>query len=506
MAYDFCVSRSSTALLRALVDGPLSGRKLVVVSNREPIVHERDASGRLTVLHPASGITTALAPVVAACGGVWVAHGSGSGDFAVTDERDGLKWPTAAPTHRLRRVRLPRDVEQGYYYGLANEGLWPLCHVAYTQPLFRHADWEQYERANRAFAAAVLEEVGDAPATVFVQDYHLALLPGILRAARPELLIAHFWHIPWPNREVMRVLPWGDALLQGILGSDLVGFHVQHHCNNFLDTVDRSVEALVDFELTRVTHGGHATYVRPFPISIDALAFAGMAAARSFEEAFPSLARQTEGKLLLLGVDRLDYTKGITHRLRIFEALLDRHPELVGRTTFVQIGAPTRAAIPRYASLAREVAELVAAINARLRTDDWLPIHYLAEHHDREQLAPLFRRADACLVTSLHDGMNLVAKEYVAAHAGSPGTLMLSRFTGAARELLEACLVNPYDVEGSADMLAESLRLPEATRTEAMVRMNDRVLAHDAYDWAHDIFSSLDEVARRKDARRFPGN
>ena len=492
--------------LHALLADRFPNRKIVIVANREPLVHSRDAQGRLQTSHPASGMTTALAPIVHACSGAWVAHGSGSADFDVTDERSGIAWPTEASTGRLRRVRLTKEIEAGYYYGLSNEGLWPLCHIAYTAPLFRHADWDQYHAANRAFADAVLDEIGSAQAAVFVQDYHLALLPRFLRKARPDLLLAHFWHIPWPNREVMRVFPWAETLLDGMLGNDLVGFQVQHHCNNFLDTIDRSIEALVDYEHGRATRNGRPTFVRPFPISIDVEAYAARARASSFEKDFPELARDTRGQLLLLGVDRLDYTKGIPHRVRIFETLLAKHPELRGRATFVQIGAPTRSAIGVYASVAREVAELAAQVNARFGTGDWLPIRYVPEHTDRDMLATLFRRADACLVTPLHDGMNLVAKEYIAAHAGEPGTLLLSKFSGASRELLEAALVNPYDIETSANVLAESLTMPEAARGEAMTRLFERIRAHDVYDWAHDIFRALDDIARRHEAKVFPGN
>jgi trehalose 6-phosphate synthase len=493
--------------LAELVRRRFGTRKIVVVSNREPVVHVRAADGRVSVLHPASGMTTALVPVVEACGGAWVAHGSGTADFDVVDERDGVSCTTGASSYRVRRVRLSPEIERGYYYGLSNEGLWPLCHIAYTAPLFRHGDWEKYRQANRAFADAVLDEVRGEPAAIFIQDYHLALLPRMLREARPDLLLAQFWHVPWPNREVMRVMPWLDEMLDGLLANDLLGFHVQHHCDNFLDTVDRSVEALVDSEHRLVRYGGHRVYVRPFPISIDAQSYAECAAKRSFEESFPELAASTAGQLLMVGVDRLDYTKGIPHRLRIFESLLDRYPEFRERVTFVQVGAPTRSAIPRYAAAAVEIAGLVEQINARFaKPGGWLPIRYLAEHHERDLLAVLYRRADACLVTSLHDGMNLVAKEYVAAHAGTAGTLLLSKFTGAARELLEACLVNPYDIEGSATMLAESLRLPEATRADAMTRLYERVCKHDVFDWAREILTSLDDVALRGEARRFPGN
>jgi trehalose 6-phosphate synthase len=492
--------------LAHLIRERFAGRRLVVVSNRAPVVHVRDAGGGITTLQPASGLTTAMLPIVEACGGTWVAHGNGTADFDVTDARDGLGWPADRPTFRLRRVRLEADVERGYYYGLANEALWPLCHVAYVPPVFRHRDWECYRAANRAFADAVLDELGDGPGVVFVNDYHFALLPRLLRRARPDLLIAQFWHIPWPNRQVWRVLPWAEEFLDGLLGNDLLGFHVQSHCNHFLDTVDRTIEACVEHEHHCATRGGRATFARPFPISIDARAFTALARSSTFESTFPELAARTRGQLLLLGVDRLDYTKGIPHRLQAFETLLERHPDLRGLATLVQVGAPTRAVLPRYAALAREVEALVAAINARFGAPGWTPVHYLAEHHDRGALAALYRRADACLVTSLHDGMNLVAKEYVAARAGLPGTLLLSKFTGASRELLEASLVNPYDVEGSAEVLAAALRLPDATRAEAMRRMHDRVERHDVFNWARRFFRGLDEVARRREAPQFLGS
>ncbi|HEY1954084.1 MAG TPA: trehalose-6-phosphate synthase [Polyangiaceae bacterium] len=500
------MSVKSRDRLVALVSERFADRKFVVVANREPLVHERDASGKIRELHPASGMSTALAPIVDACRGVWVAHGSGSADFDVVDEKNGLPWPEPASSGRLRRVRLSSEVEAGYYYGLSNEGLWPLCHIAYTAPLFRRAHWEKYVAANRAFADAVLDEIGAEPAVVFIQDYHLGLLPRLLRKERPDILIAHFWHIPWPNREVFRVFPWSDSFLAGMLGSDLVGFHVPHHCNNFLDTIDRGIEALVDPETRSATREGHPTFVRAFPISIDVEDYAEIARTTSFEETHPELAAETKDKLLLLGVDRLDYTKGIPHRVRIFESLLQKRPDLRGRAVFVQIGAPTRTAIGRYAALAREVQALVDEVNRKYGKDGWLPIRYIPEHTDRDRLACLYRRADACLVTPLHDGMNLVAKEYVAAHAGEPGTLMLSKFTGAARELLEACLVNPYDVETSAEMLAESLDLDAPLRAEAMSRLYQRVLANDVYDWAFHVMRALDDIARRHEASFFPGN
>ncbi|RYE94638.1 MAG: trehalose-6-phosphate synthase [Myxococcales bacterium] len=491
--------------LAELIRTRFHGRKVVVVSNREPIVHQRRGD-RIEVQHPASGLTTAMTPIVEACGGTWIAHGSGSADFDVTDAQGCLGWPPSEPTYRLRRVALSAELEKGYYYGLANEGLWPLCHIAYTAPIFRHRDWEAYREANQLFARAVLDEIGDQRAVVFVNDYHFALLPRMLRDVRPDLLIAHFWHIPWPNREVMRVMPWGEEFLHGLLGNDLLGFHIKHHCNNFLDTVDRGVEGRVDYEHDRVIRGGHSTYVRPFPISIDLEGFSETSQGATFADTFPELAARTVGQTLLLGVDRLDYTKGVPHRLRIVESILERWPERRGKLAFVQVGAPTRSAIGRYRALAEEVEELVAEINGRYAYDGWQPIHYLSEHHDRDRLAVLFRRADACLVTSLHDGMNLVAKEYIAAQQDGEGVLLLSKYTGAARELPEACLINPYDIEGSAELLEQALRLPSPVRREAMSRLRARIHQHDVYDWAAQLFSSLADVSARGEAAAFPGN
>jgi trehalose 6-phosphate synthase len=500
------VPPNSKTRLENFVRERFRGRRLVVVSNRSPVVHMRNASGAVDVLQPASGLTTAMLPIVEACGGTWVAHGSGSADFDWTDARDGLAWPPESPRFRLRRVRLSSEVERGYYYGLANEALWPLCHVAFTAPTFRHADWAMYREANRTFADAVLEEIGDEPAVVLVNDYHFALLPRMLRNARPDLLIAHFWHIPWPNRQLMRLLPWSEEFLDGLLGSDLLAFHVRSHCHHFLNTIDRGIESVVDYEHDRATRGGHATYVRPFPISIDSRGYAALAELRTLEQALPSLAERIGDSLLFLGVDRLDYTKGIPQRLQIFEGLLDARPDLQGRAVLVQVGAPTRTTIVQYANLAHEVASHVERINARYGRPNWTPVIYLPEHHDRADLAALYRRADVCMVTSLHDGMNLVAKEYVAAHRGLPGTLVLSDFTGAAREMLEACLVNPHDIEGSVAALSASLSLPDSDRTEAMRRLYERLNRHDVFDWARRLFRATDEIRRRREAARFPGN
>ncbi|MGH9204610.1 MAG: alpha,alpha-trehalose-phosphate synthase (UDP-forming), partial [Vicinamibacterales bacterium] len=346
------------------------------------------------------------------------------------------------PAYTLRRVWLTQEDEEGYYYGLANGAIWPLCHIAYARPEFNESDWAAYSRVNRRFAETVLDEIGDRLAIVFVQDYHFALLPRFIKDARPDIVVCQFWHIPWPNPEAFRVCPWGEQILHGLLGNDLLAFHIQYHCNNFLATVERTMEARVDYEQFGVVRGGHSTLVRPYPISIDPELWAPTRDA-------PSEARAVRKSLglgderVIFGIDRLDYTKGIPDRIRAFDRMLKRHPEWQGRVVLLQVGAPSRDQLTRYQALSREVDETVSAVNAAYSTDGWQPVIYLREHRDPVAIAAMYRAADVCVVSSLHDGMNLVAKEFIASRTDHRGVLVLSRFTGAARELHEAVQVNP---------------------------------------------------------------
>jgi trehalose 6-phosphate synthase len=472
----------------------LGGARLVVVSNREPLIHiYHDEEVRC--LRPASGLTTALEPVMQACGGIWVAHGSGEADRAYADARGRVAVPPENPAYTLRRVWLSREEEQGYYYGFANEALWPLCHIAHTPPRFDGSDWAAYRRVNARFADAVLEEVGDGPALVFVQDYHFALLPRILKTARPDLIVAQFWHIPWPNREAFRICPWQEELLDGLLGNDLLAFQIQDHCNNFLDTVDRGLEARVDLERFTVTRGGRTTMVRSYPISI---------APELWSLPPPNQVNQVERQLrerlglreqqLLIGIDRVDYTKGLAERFRAVDRLLTVAPDLRKKVTLVQVGAPSRVQIPTYHRLNRDLEALVDHINWRHGAEDWLPIQFLKQHHDPEQVCLLYRMAAACVVSSLHDGMNLVAKEFIAARSDSQGVLILSRFTGAARELTDALLINPYDVEEFAHALQVALRMPEAEQDRRMRRLRQQVSDNNIYRWAGMLLSDAGKL------------
>jgi trehalose 6-phosphate synthase len=472
----------------------LAGIRLVVVSNREPFLHVYEGEN-ICLKKPASGLATALDPVMQACRGVWVAHGSGDADRAVADAQGRVPVPPDNPTYVLRRVWLSKQEEQGYYYGFANETLWPLCHVAYTRPRFNAGDWEQYRRVNRKFAEAVLDEVNGEPAIVFVQDYHFALLPGILKDVRPDLLVMQFWHIPWPNQEVFRVCPWRDEIVDGLLGNDLLSFHVQYHCNNFLDLVNRSIEAKVDMERFSVTRRGKTTFVSPQPISIDPQYVASSAPAnREEEEERIRKQLRVGNRLLMMGVDRVDYTKGIPERFRAIDRLLTLHPDFKDRFSFVQVGAPSRVHIATYRELNKELDGLAEEINWRHADTNWQPIIYIHEHYPPLQVYALYRVATICVVSSLHDGMNLVAKEFIAARTDLRGVLVLSRFTGAARELTDALLINPYDLDEFAETLARALQMPEEEQEQRMRRLRQQVIDNNIYRWAGMLLSQAGKL------------
>ena len=483
--------------LRASVHNKVRG-SLFVVSNREPYMHVRRGKN-IEAFVPASGLVTALEPILRACDGTWVAHGSGDADRETVDNRDRLRVPPDRPEYALRRVWLTKEEEEGYYYGFANEGLWPLCHIAHTRPTFRTSDWQSYQDANRKFADAVLEEMeGAEHALLLVQDYHFALLPRMVKEARPDVRVAIFWHIPWPNPEAFGICPWQRELLDGLLGADLVGFHTQAHCNNFLETVDAALESRIEWERFAVKRRDHDTLVRPFPISVDFRESQSETGANvpSPYELRASLLKKLgiQASFLGVGVDRVDYTKGIVERFRGIERFLEKWPSYRGKFTFVQIGAPSRTNIPRYHDLLAEVEAEAARINSRFAEADWRPIALLIRHHSHEEILPYYRAADFCMVTSLHDGMNLVAKEFVAAREDEEGALILSQFTGAARELRDALIINPYDTDQVADAIHVALEMDSDDRHNRMRRMRHIVKEHNVYRWAGNLIAELSEI------------
>jgi trehalose-6-phosphate synthase/uncharacterized membrane protein affecting hemolysin expression len=489
-------SRWTPERLRVSVQAKLQGSPLFVVANREPYMHVLGESG-VSVLVPASGLVTAMEPVLLACEGTWVAHGSGNADRTVTDEQDRVRVPPEHPRYTLRRVWLTNEEEKGYYQGLANEGLWPLCHIAHTRPTFRPDDWRQYQAVNRKFADAVVEEMDAAEhPVVLVQDYHFALLPRLLKERRPDARVAIFWHIPWPNPEAFGICPWQGELLDGLLGADLIGFHTQFHCNNFLETVERSLEARVEWERFAVSRNGHTTTVLPFPISVAA---AETQSEREQEDAADppavraNLRRQlgADGLFLGVGVDRVDYTKGLIERFRGIERFLEKFDAFLEQFTFVQIAAPSRTDITRYAEFLHSVEAEAERINRKFQRHSWKPIVLQVRHHSHEEITRYYRAADFCLVTSLHDGMNLVAKEFVASRSDEDGVLILSTFAGAARELPDALIVNPYDIDALADSIHQAIDMGPRERGARMHRMRQVVAEHNVYRWAGNLISEL---------------
>jgi trehalose 6-phosphate synthase len=482
--------------LRSLLATQLNGDQVIVVSNREPYIHERAADGTVVVQRPASGLVTAVEPVMRACSGTWVAHGSGSADREAVDAHDRVAVPPGHDDYWLRRVWLTAEEEQGYYFGFANEGMWPLCHVAHVRPVFRESDWAAYRAINQRFADAVVAEARSEDPIVLVQDYHFALLPAMVRERLPQATILTFWHIPWPNPESFGICPWRREILQGLLGSTILGFHTRYHCKNFIETVDRDLEARIEHEHSTIAFGGKETLVESYPISIawpDAAEQAAWAPVADCRQRVSARLGLPADMVLALGVDRFDYTKGILERLNAVERLLEKWPQFVGRFVFVQVAAPTRSALDEYRGFQERIQRVTARINTRFGTGPdgggWQPVHLLAQHHGQAALTELYRAADICLVTSLHDGMNLVCKEFVAARDDEQGVLILSRFAGAARELAEALIVNPYHVEETADALYRAATMSAAEQRERMASLRATVREFNVYRWAGRMLS-----------------
>ena len=485
--------------LRAILHGELSGEDVLVVSNREPYIHVRHGD-QVDVRRPASGLVTALEPIMRTCSGTWIAHGSGNADREVADGNDRVAVPPERPAYHIRRVWLTPEEEAGYYYGFSNEGLWPLCHIAHVRPTFRTGDWQRYVEVNKKFAQAVFAEAKKPNPIVLVQDYHLALLPRMIRERLPEAIVITFWHIPWPNPEAFSICPWRQEILEGLLGSSILGFHTQFHCNNFVDTVDRMLEARVDRESFTVSYGGKRTAVKRYPISIDWPPPAELTA-KPVESCRGDVRRRHglgPDHLLGVGVDRLDYTKGVLERFRAIERLLELEPVWIGRFSFVQIAAPTRTSIGEYQHYEAQVRALADEINARFGRGGYSPIILKIEHHEPQDVYEYYRAADLCFVSSLHDGMNLVAKEFVAARDDGRGVLILSQFTGAARELPEALIVNPYDADRCAAALHLALSMPAAEQRDRMRLMRGLVAEFNVYRWAGRMLLDAAGMRRRE--------
>jgi alpha,alpha-trehalose-phosphate synthase [UDP-forming] len=487
---------ASADSLKSLIEQKIGDARFVVVSNREPYIHVFN-EGRVEWMRPASGMATGLEPVMRATGGLWVAHGSGSADGEVVDEKGRVAVPPDDPKFTLKRVWLTKEEEEGYYYGFANETMWPLCHVVYVRPTFDPRDWEAYRQVNEKFAQAVLQEIGNERAFIWIQDFHLALLPKLLKDRRPDLLVAQFWHIPWPTPEIFRLCPWKHELLWGLLANDLLGFHIRYHCVNFLDSADRELEVRVDRERSSVFSLGHETLVRRFPISVDFERVSSLAEGEEVKSKMTEFREEfgLTSEILALGVDRFDYTKGIPERIKAVDRLLEKYPEYKGKFVFFQTGPVSRLHVEKYKELNDDVNALVEHVNWKYASRRWQPIVLARRHMNEVEMAALYRMANICVVSSLHDGMNLVAKEFVAARSDGDGVLVLSRFTGASRDLEQAVLINPYDLEGFSEGLREAIEMPDDDRRKRMAKMREALREHNVYTWAEEFVSQLSRLA-----------
>jgi len=475
-----------------LIKEKFSGYHLIVVSNREPYIHTYTGN-EIKCESAVGGVTTALNSIMRTTGSLWIACGVGKADREVVDSHNKVDIPQNEPRYTLKRVWLSRKEIRDYYYGFSNQALWPLCHSTYVKPVFDESQWNAYKRVNRIFAKSVLEEIRNGKTLVFIQDYHFALLPRLIKEANPESTVVQFWHIPWPRQQVFSSCPWQEEILDGLLGNDLLGFHTVRHCRNFLTTVNRATEASVNYEKAEVVFNGRKTVVRHFPISID---FEQLSRDVQRDE-IKRETRQLEDSLALkdkfiaISIDRLDYTKGIPQRLLAIDRFLDRWPEYKGRVVFIEVQVPSRTQISSYKRLGRRVNALIEKINRKHATGNWKPIITLIGPLEANTLAALRSMADLCIVSSLHDGMNLVAKEFIASQTDNNGVLMLSSLAGAARELEDALLINPLAIDQFAASIKEALDMPEWERHRRMRRKRRIVRRNNIYKWAADIFSQV---------------
>jgi trehalose-6-phosphate synthase len=470
---------------------------IVVVANREPYAHEWGPDGSVVVRRPASGLVTGVEPMLRASGGTWIAHGGGSADRAHSDWRGRVGVPPGAGEYVLRRLWIDDDEYERYYCGFANEALWPLCHLAHTQPSFRPPDWTAYQSVNDAFARAAVEET-NAAGLLLVQDYHFALVPRMVRNQAPQVATSLFWHIPWPHSDVMAICPWKESLLDGMLGADVVGFQTRHHCLNFLEAAQRYLECRVDREDMSIVYAGHRTLVRAYPISVE---WPYPAASRQQGEAVRRALGIASDVHVSVGVDRADYTKGLIERVAAVELLLEENPALAGKYVLVQLASPTRMEIRRYQQLAKDLRETVDRVNERFGTESWKPVILQTTTLSPDEVREYYAMADSAVVTPLHDGMNLVAKEYVAACADEDGVLVLSKFTGAANDLVGALLVNPYDTEEVARTILRAVRMPIGEKRARMNAMREQIATHSIDDWSRTLLGDLRTV--RQHAARF---
>lgn len=482
--------------LTQLLQDKLKDTKLIMVANRQPYKHiMRD--GKIDYVIPTGGVVSALDPVMRVCKGLWVAYGDGDADRKVTGADNKIQVPPDNPSYTLKRIWINNTEADGYYYGFSNEVLWPLCHVVYQRPAFHPDDWKHYVAVNKRFAEAVLEEIkDDEDAFIFVQDYHLALFPKFVKEKRPDVRIAQFWHIPWPNPEAFRICPQAKEILEGLLANDLFTLHVRQHVNHFLDTVGQLLEVRVDMERVSVVKDEHETLIRHTPISVDFEEISQQASEPEIETIMHDLKERhnIRNQFIFGGLERMDYTKGIPERLIGYRRFLEKYPQFRGKVVYFQAGERSRTHIEKYRQLNKEIESIIDDINWKYTEGDWKPVIMCKDLLTPKEILALFRMSDCFVVSSLHDGMNLVAKEFVASRCDEKGSLILSKFTGSARELTQSILVNPYDQEEMAESFKKAVKMSAKEQTRHMKRLRETVSENNIYKWIGTIISNLTKL------------
>lgn len=487
-------------MLKAFIEENFPDKNLIVVSNREPYIHKKTGLS-IRVEKPAGGLTSALDDVLKITGGTWVAWGSGGGDRDVVDSKNLVQVPPENPSYMLKRVWLSPSEVENYYHGYSNQVLWPLCHITLDRVYFRKKFWEDYKKANKAFSDAVLEEA-DSNSIIWIHDYHLCLVPGILRNERPELTIAHFWHIPWPDWSVFRICPQAKEIIEGLLGNDLIGFQIPLFVKNFMDCASECLDADIDYSRATIDFKGHTTRLKTFPISIDFDKFNSMASSQRTIRMTENIKEKhgvTQG-YIGIGVDRLEYTKALLKRLQAIDLFFDRYERFRRKFTFIQIAVPTRMREP-YISYKKAVEDMVSKINKKYSIGNWKPIIYIDTKVEHKDLVSYYRAADVAIISSVYDGMNLVAKEYVASKPDEKGVLILSEFAGASEELEGSILVNPYDIEQFSECIKTALKMPEKEKVSRMAALRRLVSENNIHKWIIDILNEIAAIAAVKNRR-----
>lgn len=479
--------------LKQIVQEKFKDYLFVIVSNREPYIHIWKDK-KIVCQRSIGGVTVSFETIMRSTGGTWVAYGGSSADKETVDGKDHVKLPPNDPKYTLRRVWMRKDELKGYYEGFSNSTLWPLCHVVFIRPTFIESDWQAYKKINKRFAEAILEEIGSKKAVVWIQDYHFALLPRYIKEKRPDVIVGQFWHIPWPTHEIFRTCPWAKEILDSLLHNDLLGFHRYYHVDNFFKTVSRNLEANIDYEDLSVLYKRKKHKVKFFPISVDYEDIVNRL--RSTKKIRKPLIKdliKSPYEILAVGVDRIDYTKGILLRLRAIEKFLETESKYRGKFVYLGIGAPSRTGIVTYRRLGIEINQLVKRINEKFKKGNWQPIYYFNQVFERNKILPILSQANLCLVTSLDDGMNLIAKEFVVANEVGGG-LILSQFTGAAKELTESFLINPYNIKKMAQTIKEAIETPQKEREQRLQKMKETIKDRNLYRWAGKFLLELKEL------------